>query len=374
MSGSSFELRASRSFEAQYQNQRAGLSRPTIAGHREAPASRLDRLKDTGDAATISLRDLNEILREQKAQPQESPAPQQSSPTSNAKSVAAPDEQSSQLTGDQFVDSYVYVIADLIESNGGDREAFLQRVKDLQNATSGESSAEAELSTDFSATVQATTVDAPGFHFAGVSAELSAHGSFSYEIKNSDGTSSTVNMSYDIDISLSVAVVEVQQSDPLALDLNGDGTISATDIVNGLDFDINGDGAIDRTAFVSGGDAFLALDRDGNGRIDNGKELFGDQHGALNGFLELSNFDDNHDGKIDSKDGVYSLLQGITVGSDNAIRAHSLESLGVRTLFLGFQEEDLPAQGGNRIRQSGAFERSTGGYGYAADLLLNRQA
>ena len=53
---------------------------------------------------------------------------------------------------------------------------------------------------------------------------------------------------------------------------------------------------------------FLALDKNKNGFIDNGGELFGDHHGARNGFESLAQFDSNQDGKIDLKDPVFSKL------------------------------------------------------------------
>ncbi len=63
------------------------------------------------------------------------------------------------------------------------------------------------------------------------------------------------------------------------------------------------------TSFVSGGTAFLALDRNGNGRFDDGRELFGDQHGAVDGYEELARFDANADGIIDREDPVFDRLR-----------------------------------------------------------------
>ena len=59
--------------------------------------------------------------------------------------------------------------------------------------------------------------------------------------------------------------------------------------------DLDADGRMDSISVPTGDDALLALDRNGNGRIDDGRELFGDQHGAANGFAELARFDDNGD-------------------------------------------------------------------------------
>ena len=91
------------------------------------------------------------------------------------------------------------------------------------------------------------------------------------------------------------------------VDLDGDG-IELTSHTNGAQFDILGNGQTQNTAFVTGGDAFLAVDRNGDGMINSGKELFGDQHGAANGFEELRKLDANGDGVINRLDPSFSKL------------------------------------------------------------------
>ena len=126
-----------------------------------------------------------------------------------------------------------------------------------------------------------------------------------FQVMAASVTESTIR----VRISLSGGRVQTQpvnaNRDPLTLDLNQNGQF---DVADHRSFDVNADGKVDDTPFVSGGDAFLALDRDGNGQIDNGKELFGDQNGAANGYEELAKFDSNQDGQIDSQDQVYQEL------------------------------------------------------------------
>jgi hypothetical protein len=118
----------------------------------------------------------------------------------------------------------------------------------------------------------------------------------------------TQRLSLHIEFTGVVGQGTLQQSDPLVLDLGDDG-VQLSSAWDGEVFDINADGVADRTAFVRGNDAYLALDRNGNGQIDDGSELFGDQHGARNGFEELARFDDNRDGLIDSNDSVFDRLR-----------------------------------------------------------------
>ena len=122
--------------------------------------------------------------------------------------------------------------------------------------------------------------------------------------------------------------------DPLVLDLNHDGVISVTNPDSGVVFDIDGDGAKDRSAFATGGDGFLALDRNQNGVIDDGTELFGDQNGSANGFLELGKYDSNGDGKIDAADPVFSSLRILTADKDGSM---ILQALGAYT-FLSMKK------------------------------------
>lgn len=98
-------------------------------------------------------------------------------------------------------------------------------------------------------------------------------------------------------------------SDPLALDLQGDGFQTVGDLGAGtVLFDHDGNGVRNGTGWLSGADAWVALDRDGDGLIASGKELFGvdtvlsDGTTGANGFAAIAPMDTNGDGKIDASD------------------------------------------------------------------------
>jgi hypothetical protein len=103
--------------------------------------------------------------------------------------------------------------------------------------------------------------------------------------------------------------------DPLAFDLGGFHGIDTTGKNNGVLFDHNADGVKNGTGWVREYDAWLALDKDGNGTIDSGRELFGvdtiKRNGkrAKDGFDALADFDLNTDGKIDALDNVFANLR-----------------------------------------------------------------
>lgn len=106
----------------------------------------------------------------------------------------------------------------------------------------------------------------------------------------------------------------VPRRDPLTLDLDGDG-LETVGVAAGVLFDHDGDGVRSGTGWVSGDDGLLVLDRNGNGQIDNGRELFGDSTPlagggtALDGFAALAQEDTNADGRVDSLDANWSNLR-----------------------------------------------------------------
>jgi len=188
--------------------------------------------------------------------------------------------------------------------------------------------------------------------------------------------SASVQMEFSFEISGQFAATaeEAAQSDPLVLDLNGDGQLNLTSAAAGARFDILGKGSPVQTAFVTGGDAFLALDRNGNGTIDSGLELFGDQYGAANGFEELRKFDGNGDSVIDSRDQIFSSLrlwQDNGSGTTEPGELLSLADAGVTAILLNYKDVNKIAAGGNRVAQVAAYQRTDGRYGLAGDVLLN---
>ncbi|WP_018713971.1 hypothetical protein, partial [Campylobacter ureolyticus] len=91
--------------------------------------------------------------------------------------------------------------------------------------------------------------------------------------------------------------------DPIVIDMDGDG-IELLPMDGTINFDHDNNGFKEATGWVSGDDALLALDKNKNGIIDNGSELFGD-HSSSNGFEELKKYDLNSDGFINKDDEIW---------------------------------------------------------------------
>lgn len=192
------------------------------------------------------------------------------------------------------------------------------------------------------------------------------------EIKSADGTTITAQVVRE-SFSLSFAQV-LGKSDPLVLDLNGNGQFDTTSAADGALFDITGDGLLEQAATAANGDGFLALDRNGNGQIDSGAELFGDQNGAANGFEELRKFDGNFDGRIDIRDSIFPQLQVYNDinrnGQTDVGELKSLRELQIAALLIDSTGISEQTNGGEAILSS-SFIRNDGSQQRLGDLLLN---
>ena len=131
-----------------------------------------------------------------------------------------------------------------------------------------------------------------------------------------------------------LAINWVWPSDPLVLDLDGDG-VDLTDSNSAVLFDHNADNVKTGTQWVKSDDGMLVRDINGNGTIDSGRELFGDQtrlpNGQLaaNGFQALSALDSNADGVIDANDAAYADLRvWRDLNQDGTSQAGELQTLG----------------------------------------------
>jgi hypothetical protein len=157
---------------------------------------------------------------------------------------------------------------------------------------------------------------------------------------------------------------------PIIIDTTGHG-FHLTSAEGGVIFDIVGDGRPIQIAWTSAtsGNAFLALDRNHNGKIDNGEELFGnlteqppcpgEDDACRNGYRALAEFDKpgnggNGDGIIDHRDAIFShLLLWIDENHDGISQPselHTLPELGVFSLALKYEESKRTDEFGNKFR------------------------
>ena len=148
---------------------------------------------------------------------------------------------------------------------------------------------------------------------------------------------------------------------PLVLDLDGDG-VELTGLTSSQTyFDLDGDGFAEKTGWVGGGDGLLALDRNGNGDIDDITELFG--NAITDGFTELALLDSDGDGVIDAADTEFANLR-VWIDSDrdgtsNAGELKTLSELEIESISLAATEVSQ-TQLGNEISHISSYTRSDG--------------
>ena len=138
----------------------------------------------------------------------------------------------------------------------------------------------------------------------------------------------------------------VNLTDPLVISLDGQAPL-LTDTV--FDFDLDSDGEAEHINFTGSGSGFLSLDRNGDGVINNGSELFGPETGS--GFEELAAFDDDGNGWIDEADAVFDQLTVWTKDADGQDHLISLKDAGIGAVNLGYVATPLSMTGEGRTAE-----------------------
>ncbi|RUM64882.1 MAG: hypothetical protein DSZ03_03650 [Sulfurimonas sp.] len=185
-----------------------------------------------------------------------------------------------------------------------------------------------------------------------------------------------ITLSLDVAFSSSfVARYEVERSqfyDPLVI--NFDGTLPQLQNET-FTFDLDCDGVGEAVAPLQEGSGFLALDKNRNGTIDDGSELFGATNG--NGFVDLSRYDSDNNRWIDANDAIFNELR-IWSSSSGERRLIPLAELGIGALYLGYTKNDFDLKNDHnevlgRIRSNGLYLNEDGTSGLMTQIdLANR--
>jgi len=163
---------------------------------------------------------------------------------------------------------------------------------------------------------------------------------------------------------------------PIILDLNGDG-VKTLSINSGVKFDLFADGTKVNTGWVSSGDGLLVLDRNHDGLINDGSELFGSStllangQKAPDGYAALREMDTNHDGVINSADAVYADLRVWVDSNSDGItetgETKTLASLGIASINLN-ATAGAATDNGNVLGLTSSYQTTDGATHAAADV------
>lgn len=162
-------------------------------------------------------------------------------------------------------------------------------------------------------------------------------------------------------------------TDPLIINLE-DNVASVSD--QKFLFDLNSDGEEEEISFVDNGGGFLALDKNKDGKVNDGSELFGTKSG--NGFKDLARYDNDGNGWIDEADNIFDDLKVWTKDEDGKDRLVSIKSVGVGAIYLGYADTEftlnnMETNGVNGVvRSTGIFLKESGEVGTVqhVDLAL----
>ncbi len=177
---------------------------------------------------------------------------------------------------------------------------------------------------------------------------------------------------------------------PILIDLQGNG-LKLSGPNPPISFDFDADGIQDHTSWTrpQTKDGFLVIDRDRNGRIDTGKEMFGNMTAMLldastpeNGFHPLAELDDpllggNNDGLISASDQAFSLLRvWIDKNRDTTSQSEELLTMteaGVESISLGYRLNEHVDQWGNQFSWEADVVLVDGKSSLATDVVFARQ-
>ncbi len=207
---------------------------------------------------------------------------------------------------------------------------------------------------------------------AGYGVEYDRHESYSeYEqtsfsasgvVRTEDGKEISFNLSlsmtrsYYEESNVSIRLGDARKKqDPLVVNFSG----SAAQLTSQrFKFDLNSDGKTEDINFVTGGSGFLALDRNGDGKVNNGSELFGASSG--NGFAELATLDSDDNGWIDENDAAYEQLRVWTkdgAGKDvlSTLKQANVGAINLARVDTPFDIKNSGNELQGQIRSSGIF-------------------
>lgn len=161
-----------------------------------------------------------------------------------------------------------------------------------------------------------------------------------------------------------------QTKDPLVLNFDG---AAAQLTSQRFAFDLDSDGDKENINFVAGGSGFLVFDRNSDGQVNNGSELFGAKSG--NGFAELASLDSDKNGWIDESDEAYEKLQVWTKDSSGNDQLTTLKEANVGAISLAHVATPFDVKTSNnelqgQIRSSGIFLQENGQAGTLQQIDL----
>ena len=213
-------------------------------------------------------------------------------------------------------------------------------------------------------TIQETHIEEEAVTFEGTGTALTEDGrSIDFGV--------SFSMSYRLTQMAGISIARpVNFLDPLVINVGSDVT-SISD--QSFFFDIDCDGKDDEISNLASGSGFLALDQNGDGRINDGSELFGTKSG--NGFKDLSAYDLDGNGWIDENDEVYYKLRVWMRNEDGTDTLLSLKEADVGAIYLGsaatnYSLKDSSFNTSAMLRASGVFLRESGGVGTVQQLDL----
>lgn len=203
----------------------------------------------------------------------------------------------------------------------------------------------------------------------------------SFSTKGTVVTADGREISFNLDLSMSRDFEEyyetsqtikmVEMIDPLVINLDTD-IASLSD--QKFEFDIDGDGILDSISMLQGGSGYLALDKNGDGKINDGTELFGTSSG--DGFRDLAMYDEDGNGWIDENDEIFSKLLIWSKDENGNDELYHLKDKGVGAICISKVSTDFSLnslktnQTNGQIRSTGVFLYENGNAGTMQQLDL----